>query len=196
MSRALRLEYEGAVYHVTSRGNDRAAVFRDDRDRSRFLEITGTIAANLGWIVHAYCLMGNHYHLLIETPRANLSPGMQRINGRYTQFFNRRHRRTGHVLQGRYKAIHVEKEAHLLDLCRYVVLNPVRARLVQEAKACPGAATARPPGRCHPRNGSRSTGLCLNSDASEVSPGRSSNGSWPRGVERRRPSRRFATRSI
>jgi|PersoiStandDraft_1058852.scaffolds.fasta_scaffold07155_4 putative transposase len=134
MSRALRLEYEGAVYHVTSRGNERAAIFRDDMDRARFLEIVGRVASHLGWIVHAYCLMGNHYHLLLETPRGNLSPGMQRINGRYTQFFNRRHRRVGHLLQGRYKAIHVEKEEHLLELCRYVVLNPVRARLVEQAR--------------------------------------------------------------
>lgn len=131
MSRPLRLEFEGAVYHVTSRGNERAAIFRDDADREKFLEIVASIVDRQRWLLHAYCLMGNHYHLLVETPRGNLSSGMQRLNGRYTQLFNRRHRRAGHVLEGRYKAIHVEKEAHLLELCRYVVLNPVRARLVE-----------------------------------------------------------------
>ncbi len=137
MSRALRLEYEGAVYHLTSRGNERAAIYRDDADRERFLQIVGSVASSLGWIVHAYCLMGNHYHLIVETPRGNLSAGMQRINGRYTHFFNRRHRRVGHLLQGRYKAIHFEKEEHLLELCRYVVLNPVRVRQVERAGAWP-----------------------------------------------------------
>lgn len=122
---------------MTSRGNDRSAIFRDDRDRAAFQEMLGRVASSLGWIVHAYCLMGNHYHLLVETPRGNLSAGMQRLNGRYTQYFNRRHRRVGHVLQGRYKAIHVEKEEHLLELCRYVVLNPVRAGLVERAGAWP-----------------------------------------------------------
>lgn len=87
------------------------------------------------WICHAYCLMPNHYHLLVETPLANLSQGMRQLNGVYTQAFNRRHNRTGHLLQGRYKAILVEKESHLLELARYIVLNPVRAGLVQHPRA-------------------------------------------------------------
>jgi len=87
------------------------------------------------WICHAYCLMPNHYHLLVETPLANLSQGMRQLNGAYTQAFNRRHNRTGHLLQGRYKAILVEKESHLLELARYIVLNPVRAKLVRHPRA-------------------------------------------------------------
>ena len=128
MPRPLRIEYPGAVYHVTSRGDGRMAVFRDDGDREIFLDILGDTVALRKWVCHAYCLMGNHYHLLLETPEANLSAGMRSLNGEYTQAFNRRHRRPGHVFQGRYKAVLVEKERHLLELCRYVVLNPVRAR--------------------------------------------------------------------
>ena len=131
MARPLRLEYEGALYHVTSRGNARESIFLDDGDRSRFLEILADVIKRFGWICHAYCLMTNHYHLLIETPDAGLSRGMQLLNGVYTQRFNRRHDRVGHLLQGRFKAILVEKESHLLELVRYVVLNPVRAKMVR-----------------------------------------------------------------
>jgi putative transposase len=133
VARPLRLEYEGAVYHVTSRGNERSAIFRDDRDRAKFLEILGSVVSGSRWILHGYCLMGNHFHLLLETPLGNLSRGMQRLNGRYTRWFNIRHDRAGHLLQGRYKAILVEKEEHLLELCRSIVLNPVRARMVESA---------------------------------------------------------------
>ncbi len=128
MARPLRIEFSGAVYHVTSRGNDRRTIFRDDEDRRRFLEVLGRTVVRWGWVVHAYCLMGNHYHLVIETPEPNLSRGMRQLNGEYTQAFNRRHVRVGHLFQGRFKALVVEKESHLLELCRYVVLNPVRAR--------------------------------------------------------------------
>ena len=128
MARPLRIEFPGAVYHVTSRGNERREIFRDDADRELFLANVGQASVRYGFVIHAYCLMGNHYHLLVETPKANLSRGMQRINGDYTQGFNRRHRRAGHLFQGRFKAVLVEKETHLLELCRYVVLNPVRAR--------------------------------------------------------------------
>jgi REP element-mobilizing transposase RayT len=128
MARPLRIEFPGAVYHVTSRGNERREIFRDDEDRRRFLEGLGRTVGRWGWVVHAYCLMGNHYHLLIETPEPNLSRGMRQLNGEYTQSFNRRHRRAGHLFQGRFKALIVEKESHLLEVCRYVVLNPVRAR--------------------------------------------------------------------
>lgn len=148
MTRQLRLQYPGALYHVTSRGNARGLLFHDDFDRRAFLAFLATVVARHGWLCHAYCLMGNHYHLVIETPRSNLALGMQRLNGVYAQAFNRRHNRVGHLVQGRYKAVIVEKERHLLELCRYVVLNPVRAGLCATAsgwawssyRACVGEA--------------------------------------------------------
>ena len=137
MARPLRLEFEGALYHLTSRGNARERIFLDNEDRVRFLGIFADVVERFGWICHAYCLMGNHYHLLVETPGVNLSRGMQLLNGVYTQWFNRRHRRAGHLFQGRFKAILVEKESHLLELARYVVLNPVRAKMVRSARDWP-----------------------------------------------------------
>ena len=133
MARPLRIEYEGAVYHVTSRGDERRSIFLDDADRSAFLEILNDVVGRFGWLCHAYCLMTNHYHLLIETPDANLSRGMRHLNGVYTQRFNRAHARVGHVMQGRYKSILVEKDDYLLELARYVVLNPVHAKMVRSA---------------------------------------------------------------
>jgi len=130
MARPLRIQYDGALYHVTSRGNERKAVFRDDTDRELFLNILAGVTERFHWLCHAFCLMDNHYHLVIETPDANLSKGMRQLNGVYTQAFNRRHRRVGHLFQGRFKAILVQKESHFLEVCRYVVLNPVRARSV------------------------------------------------------------------
>ena len=134
MARPLRIEYEGAVYHVTSRGNASAEIFLDDVDRMRFLEVLASVVERFGWICHAYCLMGNHYHLLVETPKPNLSRGMQHLNGVYTQLFNRQHSRFGHLVQGRFKSIVVEKESYLLELARYIVLNPVRAQMVRSAR--------------------------------------------------------------
>jgi len=134
MARQLRLEYEGALYHVTARGNGRQDIYLDDTDRRRFLELLGDEVEQQHWRCYAYCLMGNHYHLLLETPEGNLSCGMRRLNGRYTQELNRRHQRVGHVLQGRFKSILVEKEGYLLELCRYIVLNPVRARVVRQVQ--------------------------------------------------------------
>jgi putative transposase len=131
MARPLRIEYDGAVYHVTSRGNERKAIFRDHEDRMGFLETLRKINERFNWICHAYCLMNNHYHLIIETPDGNLSHGMRQLNGVYTQYFNRRHNRVGHIFQGRYKAILIEKEGYLLEVSRYVVLNPVRAKAVE-----------------------------------------------------------------
>jgi REP element-mobilizing transposase RayT len=132
MARPLRIEYPGAVYHVTSRGNARNDIFLDDEDRKSFLSILGAVVGRYQWLCHAYCLMDNHYHLMVETPEGNLSRGMRQINGIYTQLLNRRHSSTGHIFQGRFKAIVVDKDSYLLELCRYVVLNPVRARMVEQ----------------------------------------------------------------
>lgn len=132
MARQLRLEFEGALYHVTARGNEQREIFLDDTDRVSFVSLLGKEIQQQGWLCYAYCLMGNHYHLLLETPEPNLSRGMRRLNGVYTQKFNWRHQRRGHLFQGRYKSILVEKENYLLELCRYVVLNPVRAGMVAD----------------------------------------------------------------
>jgi len=133
MSRPLRIEFEGALYHVTSRGDRRGQIFEDDQDRAGFLDLLGRVAVDFNWVVHAYCLMGNHYHLLVETPDGNLGKGMRQLNGVYTQNCNRRHGWVGHVFQGRYKAILVDGDSYLLELSRYVVLNPVRAGMVGSA---------------------------------------------------------------
>jgi len=134
MSRPLRIEFPNALYHLTSRGNRHENIFLDDNDRMLFLNLFLQVQKRFNWICHGYCLMSNHYHLLIETPEANLSQGMRQLNGVYTQTFNRTHRRVGHVFQGRYKAILVQKDAYLLELSRYIVLNPVRAGMVRSAK--------------------------------------------------------------
>jgi len=131
MVRPLRIEYAAAVYHITSRGNEKKAVFKDDQDNTNFLNVLQHVNKGCHWICHAYCLMDNHYHLLIETPDGNLSLGMRQLNGVYTQLFNKRHQRTGHLFQGRYKSILIEKDSYLLEVCRYVVLNPVRAGMVE-----------------------------------------------------------------
>jgi putative transposase len=133
MARPLRLEFAGACYHVTARGDRQEPIFEDDEDRLIFLDLLAKEVLQQGWQLYAFCLMGNHYHLLLETPEPNLVQGMRRLNGVYTQAFNRRHGRVGHVLQGRYKSILVDKQSHLLELCRYVVLNPVRAGMVAAA---------------------------------------------------------------
>lgn len=135
MARPLRLEYPGAVYHVMARGHERSPIYRDDEDRERFLGDLARVVDEMRFVVHAYCLMTNHYHLLIETPVANLAAGMHRLNARYCQAFNFRHGRTGHLLESRYRALVIEKESYLLELSRYVVLNPVRAGLVRAAGA-------------------------------------------------------------
>jgi putative transposase len=132
MSRPLRIEYPDAVYHITSRGNARNDIFLSDQDRADLLYILALVVKKYNWLCHAYCLMDNHYHLLIETPDGNLSKGMRQLNGIYTQKYNWRHSKTGHVFQGRYKAILVDKDNYLLELCRYVVLNPVRANMVKK----------------------------------------------------------------
>ncbi len=130
MARPLRLEFSGAIYHVTSRGDRQEDIFLCDDDRDDWLEILGIVCARFNWVVQAYCQMTNHYHLLVETVDGNLSRGMRQLNGLYTQRFNRRHGMVGHLFQGRYKAILVQREAYLLALSRYVVLNPLRANMV------------------------------------------------------------------
>ena len=134
MARPLRLEFEGALYHVTSRGDRREDIYETDADREAFLSLLGAVCDRYHWVCHAYCLMGNHYHLLIETPDANLSRGMRQLNGMYTRTFNIAHGRVGHVFQGRYKSIHVDADEYLMELARYVVLNPVRATMVARPK--------------------------------------------------------------
>ena len=130
MSRPLRLEFPGALYHVTSRGNGRKNIYLEESDFELFLDVLNSVCTQFNWVIHAYCLMNNHYHLLIETSDANLSKGMRQLNGVFTQSINRKHHRVGHLFQGRYKSILVDKDAYLLELCRYIVLNPVRAKMV------------------------------------------------------------------
>jgi putative transposase len=137
MARPLRIEFPGALYHVTSRGDGQDDIYRGDTDRQAFLSVFGTVCGRFNWWAHAYCLMTNHYHLLVETPDGNLSKGMRQLNGVYTQRFNAEHGRCGHVFQGRYKAIIVQKEAYLTELSRYVVLNPVRAGMVARPEDWP-----------------------------------------------------------
>lgn len=133
MARPLRIEFPGANYHLTARGNAQADIYLNDKDRLTFLDLIGQVCERFNWCCHAYCLMTNHYHLLIETGDANLSKGMRHLNGIYTQIFNRTYRRVGHVFQGRYKAILVDKDTYLLEAVRYVLLNPVRAQMTKTA---------------------------------------------------------------
>jgi REP element-mobilizing transposase RayT len=131
MTRPLRIEFAGALYHVTSRGDHGEAIYRDHADRMAWLDIFAIVCKRFNFVIHAYCQMTNHYHAVVETVEGNLSQGMRQLNGLYTQHFNRRHRLSGHLFQGRYKAILVQKQSYLLALSRYVVLNPLRAHLVQ-----------------------------------------------------------------
>src|SRR5881628_1690594 len=126
MARALRIEQPGAWYHVTGRGNERKDIFRDDPDRLHFRALLGEMVERCGLLLHSWVLMSNHYHLLLEAPRGNLSLAMQWLNVSYSVWFNRRHRRIGHLFQGRFKAIVVEAQSWALALSRYVHLNPVR----------------------------------------------------------------------
>jgi putative transposase len=157
MARPLRIEYPGAVYHVTSRGNEKKPVFKDDTDRLNFLSTLQHVNKRYNWICHAYCLMTNHYHLLIETPDGNLALGMRQLNGVYTQLFNKRHGRSGHLFQGRYKAIVIQKDSHLLEVCRYVVLNPVRAKMVERPEDWKWSSYLATAGKTKPN-------LCLTTD--------------------------------
>lgn len=137
MTRPLRVELSDSYYHVMARGNRRESIYLNDEDRRAFLGLLDRLYERLGWTCYAYCLMTNHYHLLLHTPGPDLSKGMRELNGIYTQGFNRRHRRAGHVLQGRYTAHLVDKDSYLKELSRYVVLNPVRAGMVQGPRQYP-----------------------------------------------------------
>jgi REP element-mobilizing transposase RayT len=130
MGRPLRIEYPGAHYHVTSRGNERKDVFKSQKDREQFLQYLESAVSRYDAVIHAYCLMSNHYHLLLETPSGNLSKIMQHINGAYTNYFNMKRKRNGHLFQGRYKAIVIEADEYAQELSRYIHLNPVRANMV------------------------------------------------------------------
>ena len=130
MARPLRLEFENALYHITSRGNERRSIFRSDRDRKTFLAFLGQTAQRFGWSITAYVLTTNHFHLVIQTPQPNLSRGMHWLNSTYAGWFNRSRKRCGHLFQGRFKAFLIEKEAYFAEVLRYVVLNPVRAHMV------------------------------------------------------------------
>jgi len=132
MSRPLRIELPDGLYHVTSRGDRREPIFEDGEDRTRLLEVVAQAMARFDAVAHAYCLMGNHYHFVLQTRQANLSRLMRHINGVYSQAYNRRHGLVGHLFQGRFKAIHVDRDAYFLAACRYVDLNPVRAGMVSE----------------------------------------------------------------
>ena len=133
MARPLRIEFEGALYHVMARGDAQADIFLDDEDRQAFVDNLDRVCGRFDWRVWAWCQMTNNYHLLVETLRPTLSKGMREVNGVYTQGFNYRHSRVGHVLQGRYKAVLVQQDTHLLELSRYVVLNPVQAGMTETA---------------------------------------------------------------
>lgn len=142
MARPLRLELAGGVYHVTARGDRREAIYLDEADRLAWLELFGQVCGRFNWVCHGWCQMTNHYHIVVETVEANLAQGMRQLNGVYTQMVNRAHARVGHVFQGRYKGIVVEKDTYLLELARYVVLNPVRAGLVGDAADWPWSSYA------------------------------------------------------
>ena len=130
MARPLRIELADGVYHITTRGNERKAIYRDDADRETFLATLDETRSRFGWLILCYCLMGNHYHLLARTPRPNLARGMGHLNGVYAKRFNRRHRRVGHLFQARYHAVLVQQDEHLLATVGYIVNNPVRAHIV------------------------------------------------------------------
>jgi REP element-mobilizing transposase RayT len=148
MARPLRIEFSGALYHVTSRGDGRESIYLDEGDRHLFFGVLAEVVRDFNWAIHAYCLMDNHYPLMVETPDGNLCKGMRQLNGVYTQRFNRQRGRVGHVFQGRYKAIIVQKELYLLELARYIVLNPVRARMVHSPEEWPWSSYRATAGLC------------------------------------------------
>ena len=144
MARALRIQIAGGIFHVWSRGNRRQAIYVDDADRERFLALLLEVARRFGWIIHGYVLLDNHYHLIVETPReGTLSRGMQRLNGVYAQYFNRRHCLDGHLFQGRYGSRQITTSEQLVTLLRYLAWNPVQAGLCAGPAAWPGSSVRR-----------------------------------------------------
>jgi len=137
MARPLRIEFAGAIYHVMSRGNVRQDIVRDGQDRAKRLDWLRRTVETYGWHLHSFVLMRNHEHLFVETPEPNLSAGMQYLNGSYTSYFNRRHRRSGHLFQGRFKGHLIEEDGYFLEVSRYIHLNPVRARVVAHPEQYP-----------------------------------------------------------
>ncbi|MGH3104573.1 MAG: REP-associated tyrosine transposase [Gaiellaceae bacterium] len=133
MPRPPRVLLPHGSYHVVTRGTARASIFLDDDDRRSFLALLWSTSVRLGWTCHAYCLMTNHYHLVLEAPAPNLSRGLQRLNGVYAQSFNNRHGRVGHLFQGRFWSLPIETEEQFAETCDYVLLNPVRAGLCELA---------------------------------------------------------------
>ncbi len=142
MARALRVHCPGGTYHVSARGTGPSTIFVDDLDRRIFLELVARVIRPRGWACQAYCLMGTHYHLLVQTPNDDISVGMQRINGAYAQGFNRRHARIGALFQSRFHSLLVQSEGHALELARYIALNPVRAGLCRKAEEWPWGSYA------------------------------------------------------
>ena len=137
MARKLRVQYPGAIYHVMNRGDRREAIFEDDHDRQRFMETLNDACQKAAWQIHAFCLMPNHFHLVVETPQPNLTAGMKWFLGTYTVRFNRRHKEFGHLFSGRFKALVVEGSGngYLKTVCDYVHLNPARAGLIGPEQA-------------------------------------------------------------
>ena len=142
MPRTARLIVPGAIYHITARGDRHQPIYRDDMDRQNWLRVFGDVCQRHTWRIHAFCQMGNHYHLVAELPEPNLSIGMRDLNGLYTQRFNCRHAGNGHVFQGRFHSGIVHRQAHLLESIRYVILNPVRAGLVATPGGWPWSSYA------------------------------------------------------
>src|SRR3954466_16366308 len=145
MSRPLRLEFEGAFWHITSRGNERKDIFREDRDQLLFLSLLATAVKRFRWRLHEYCLMTNHYHLVLETPFRTLAKGMHWLNSEYVRIFNKRYKRVGHLFQGRYKSVLVDEQNYLDEVRRYTVLNPVRADMVAGRPNTAGRVIGRTP---------------------------------------------------
>ena len=142
MPRQPRIQFPGAIHHITVRGDRREKIFNDDSDRLAWLRMLTQVCERFGWRVHAFCQMGNHYHMVVETPQPNLSKGMQLLNSSYTQWFNHRHRGSGHLFQSRFHSELVHRQTHLLELMRYVILNPVRAGMVATPGGWPWSSYA------------------------------------------------------
>ena len=142
MPRSARIEFPGAIHHITARGDRRDSIFLDNADRENWLKVLHNVCIHHRWRVYAYCMMGNHYHLLIETPEPTLSAGMRELNSVYTWHFNQRRNSSGHVFQGRFHSEIVHRQSHLMETLRYVVLNPVRAGLVATPAGWPWSSYA------------------------------------------------------